>query len=513
MSKGTTMDADPGDAIGEPVPRLYARLAEETHAGAASDATAQPAVPLCVDLDGTLIRTDTLLEGMIAMVGGLRVVALLGALGGGPARLKARVAELAPFDPALLPYNERVLDYIRAERAKGRRIVLTTAANEAVAARVAEHLGLFDEVIASTATHNLKGKAKAAALVERFGPKGFAYAGDARADLPVWQQAASAVLVNVSRGVKAKASGPVEHTIDDQPPLLPTLARAMRPHQWVKNLLVFVPIFTADAMGDPRSWVGGILAFLAFCAVASAVYLVNDLLDLAADRAHKHKRRRPFAAGTAPLPAGVLLCLVLLAAGLTTAYLGSILVVVLAYAATSLAYSLWLKRQPLVDVFALAGLYTIRLIGGGEATGHSLSLWLLAFASFLFLSLALVKRVAEVMDSAERSPGPVSGRGYGPDDLMILELFGVASTFASSLVLALYVQYETTSGRFASAGVLWCIVPLVLLWNCRMWLSTARGYMHHDPILYAARDWVTWAIIIAMILVVTLARAGMPLLP
>jgi 4-hydroxybenzoate polyprenyltransferase/phosphoserine phosphatase len=474
--------------------------------------------PLCVDLDGTLIRTDTLLEGLIALAGRMRVGTIVAGCAGGPAHLKARVAALAPFDPALLPYNEAMLDYIRRQRDKGRRIVLTTAANEVVANRVAAHLDLFDEVIASTATHNLKGRAKADALVRRFGAGGFVYAGDAGADLPVWRQAAAAVLVNVRPGVAAKArnGAPVEHAIDDSPPRAAALLRAVRPHQWVKNLLVFVPIFTANAMGDWHSWVGGILAFMAFCAVASSIYLVNDLLDLPADRAHRHKRHRPFASGTASLPVGIGLSAVLLLAGATLAWEAGILPVALAYAAISLSYSLWLKRLPLVDVFALAGLYTVRLIGGGEATGHTLSLWLLAFASFLFLSLALVKRVAEVMDSALRSPdggtARVSGRGYGPEDLMILELFGVCSTFASSLVLALYVQYETTSGLFASPGLLWCIVPLVLLWNCRMWLSTARGYMHHDPIIYASRDWVTWAIVVAMMLVVTAARAGLPLL-
>jgi 4-hydroxybenzoate polyprenyltransferase/phosphoserine phosphatase len=471
-------------------------------------------VPLCVDLDGTLIRTDTLLEGLIALAGRMRFGAIIGASVRGPEHLKARVAALAAFDPALLPYNEAMLDYVRLQRAKGRRIVLTTAANELVANRIAAHLDLFDEVIASSATHNLKGRAKADALVRRFGAGGFVYEGDAAADLPVWHQAAAAVLVNVTPGVAAKAQArtPVELTIEDRPPRAATLLRAMRPHQWVKNLLVFVPIFTADAMGDWHSWAGGILAFMAFCAVASSIYLVNDLLDLPADRAHPHKRHRPFASGTASLPAGIALSAILLLAGGALGFEAGILLVALAYAAISLGYSLWLKRLPLVDVFALAGLYTVRLIGGGEATGHSLSLWLLAFASFLFLSLALVKRVAEVMDSAQRSPAAVSGRGYGPEDLMILELFGVCSTFASSLVLALYVQYETTSGRFASPGLLWCIVPLVLLWNCRMWLSTARGYMHHDPIMYAARDWVTWAIVGAMMLVVTAARAGMPLL-
>lgn len=467
-------------------------------------------LPLCVDLDGTLVRTDTLVEGLIALLGRMRFGTILRGLARGRAGLKAVVAAETKADPELLPYNGTLLDYIRAERAKGRRIVLTTAANETVACAIAGHLNLFDEVLASTATRNLKGRAKAEALVARFGEGGFVYAGDSRADLAVWRHAAAAVLVNVASGVAAKvrADGRVEYAIDDQPPLASALVRAIRPHQWMKNILVFVPIFTADAMADRASWIGGILAFLAFSATASSIYLINDLLDLAADRAHPRKRFRPFAAGTAPLPAGLALFVLLLAAGSALACAAGILAIVLAYAVISIAYSLRLKREPLIDVFALTGLYTVRLIGGGEATGHTLSLWLLAFASFLFLSLALVKRVAEVKDSAERSAGTISGRGYAPGDLAILQLFGVCSAFASSLVLALFVQNETTAGRFASPGLLWGIVPLVLLWNCRMWLSTSRGYMHHDPILYAARDWVSWAITGAMMVVVVAARAG-----
>lgn len=474
-----------------------------------------PAVtlPLCVDLDETLVRTDTLVEGLLALVGGLRLGALLGAFAGaipgsGRAALKARVAALAPPDPALLPYNQALLDYLGEQRAAGRRIVLATAANEAVAQAVAAHLGLFDEVIASTATRNLKGRAKAQALVDRFGRGGFAYAGDSRADLAVWAEAGAAVLVDVAPGVAARVGVPIEHRIATRPKLLPTLLRAMRPHQWVKNLLVFVPILTANALGHWPSWAGGFLAFAAFGAAASGIYLINDLLDLAADRAHPKKRRRPFAAGDASAAAGMVLALLLLALAAALGAWAGILGVVAVYAGTSLAYSLWLKRLPLVDVFTLAGLFTIRLFGGGAATGHALSLWLLAFASFLFLSLALVKRVAEVMDSAGRGVGRVAGRGYGPDDLVILQLFGVAASFSASLVLALYVQSEVTSRHFAAPGLLWGIVPLVLLWNCRIWLATARGYMHHDPILYAARDRVTWAISLAVVAVMLAARAG-----
>ena len=465
-------------------------------------------LPLCVDLDGTLVRTDTLVEGLLILAGGLRVADLLAAFSGGRAALKARVATLAPLDPALLPYNETLLIYLREQRAAGRRVVLATAANEAVATRVAAYLGVFDEVIASTAAHNLTGPAKAAALVERFGRGGFAYAGDASADLAVWAEAGAAVLVDVATSVAARVTVPVERRITVRPPLLPTLLRAMRPHQWVKNLLVFVPIFTAHALTDGPSWVGGLLAFAAFCAAASGIYVVNDLLDLGADRAHLKKRLRPFAAGDAPAVAGMVVGALLLVLAVGLAAIAGIILVVAIYAIIALAYSLWLKRQPLVDVFALAGLFTIRLFGGGAASGHAPSLWLLAFASFAFLSLALVKRVAEVMESSRHSTARLAGRGYGPDDVAILQLFGVCAAFVASMVLALYVQNEANSGRFAVPGLLWGIVPLVLLWNCHMWLSTARGYMHHDPILYAVRDRVSWAIGLAVLAVMLFARAS-----
>ena len=462
-------------------------------------------LPLCVDLDGTLVRTDTLAESVLALLPTPHALPMLAALARGRAGFKAHVVALAPPDPALLPYNEALLDWLRTEREAGRRLVLATASNEATAQLIAAHLGIFDEVIASSPTRNLKGAAKAEALVERFGERGFVYAGDTTADLAVWARAAAAVLVEVPDRLAARVGVPVERRIATRPPAARALLKAMRPHQWVKNLLVFVPILTAHALTDWRSWQGGLLAFAALCAMASSIYLVNDLLDLRADRAHPAKRRRPFAAGTAPLGGGIVLTVLLALGGAALAWWAGVLGIVLAYGATSLAYSLRLKRLPLVDVFALAGLYTVRIFAGGEATGHPLSLWLLAFASFLFLSLALVKRVAEVLESE----GPLAGRGYGKGDLVILQLFGVCAAFASSLVLALYVQNEAESGRFATPGLLWAIVPLVLLWNCRIWLATARGYMHHDPILYAVRDRVTWAIAACTAAAMLAARGGL----
>jgi 4-hydroxybenzoate polyprenyltransferase/phosphoserine phosphatase len=467
------------------------------------------ALPLCVDLDGTLVRTDTLVEGFCALATDPLVFKALRQLPNGRAAFKQAIAAGARMDPALLPYNETLLTYLRAQKADGRHLVLATAADQRVARAIAAHLGLFDDVIASDGTNNLKGEAKARALVTRFGVKGFCYAGNARSDLPIWRQAAAAIPVNTPASVVAQLRGtiPVEFVIDDQPPVLRELIKAMRPHQWVKNILAFVPILTAHALTEPAAWIGGIIMFLGFCFTASAIYLVNDLLDIAADRAHPRKRLRPFARGAVPLPIGAAAAAVLLIAGLTLAHIGHVAWVVALYALMSISYSFGLKQLPLVDVFMLGALYTIRLFGGGEATGHRLSLWLLGFSSFLFLSLALLKRVEEMMSLASSGGSRAARRGYAAADAPILTLFGVASSFASSIVLALFVQSEATAQNYASPSLLWFVVPLLLFWQCRMWLSGTRGYMHHDPIVYAARDRISWAIGAAVAAVLIAAKS------
>jgi 4-hydroxybenzoate polyprenyltransferase len=279
----------------------------------------------------------------------------------------------------------------------------------------------------------------------------------------------------------------------------------MRPHQWVKNLLVFVPIFTAHAIADASAWISASLTFAAFCATASAIYLANDATDLAADRKHSRKRLRPFASGALPLTTGLGAAALLAVAGLALGLASGTLAVIAVYAALSTAYSLKLKEMPLIDVFLLGGLYTIRIFGGGVATGHALSLWLLAFSGFLFLGLALLKRVAELGPAKPASAGQVARRGYMPADLPILQMLGCSASFASSLVLALFVQREATAAQYASPGLLWGIVPVMLFWQCRLWLSTARGYMHDDPIIYSARDWVSWLVGGALMLLLLLA--------
>ena len=483
-------------------------LATEQHA------TSSDRRPLVVDLDGSLVKTDTLIECLVATLRHpVKLARALWALRRGKAALKAALAAITVPDPALLPYNSRLLAFLRDEQKRGRPLILATAADRRVAAAVAQHLDLFDAVLASDGVVNLAGPAKLAAIETALAGRDFAYVGNERRDLAVWRAAAGAITVGVSARLERAVArlAPIERSFRRASPWPKALLRAMRPHQWVKNLLVFVPLVTARAVGDFAGWGEALLMFAAFSLTASGIYLANDLCDLAADRQHPKKSARPFASGALPLWVGLVAAPLLILAGAAIGAAAGALPVLAVYAAMSLGYSLYFKSQPLVDVFLLAGLYTIRLIGGGIATGYAVSLWLLAFSSFLFLSLAMVKRVAELQALAkrprrgiaelravgQRDERKVAGRGYLASDARILELMGVAASFVTSLVLALYVQSEVMPLGDHRPTLAWGIVPLILFWQCRIWFVTLRGEMHHDPIVYAARDWVSWTVTIA----------------
>ena len=466
-------------------------------------------VPLCVDLDGTLVRSDTLHETFIsASVLLRRPSGIRSLIRRGRAGLKQHLARYANLDVRTLPYNEELLEYLREQKAAGRRLVLVTGADHAIADAVNEHLGLFDDVIASDGVVNLTGRAKARMLISRFGEKGFDYAGNGRPDLVVWRAARAAVLVDTPPAVTAAAgkAATIERHFDGRRSQLRALVKAMRPYQWVKNILVFVPLVTAHAYGDAGAWGAACTTFLAFCAIASAIYLLNDLVDIQSDRLHARKRFRPFASGALSVPAGLAAAGVLLLLGGGLAYISEAGFGLACYVALSLSYSARLKERPLVDVFILAALYSVRMFAGGEAVGHPVSLWLLGFSSFLFLSLALVKRVEELREIAEQGIGRTARRGYFVEDLNLLTIFGVASSFSSALVLALFVQSEATEELYATPALLWGIVPLLLFWQCRLWLSTVRGQMHDDPILYAAFDWVSWAVVACLVIIMVSAK-------
>lgn len=451
---------------------------------------------LVVDLDGTLIRSDMLVESFWAACA-QRWTAPFLALAGlrqGRAALKARLGAMGPVDAAGLPYNAEVLAYVARWRAAGGRTALVTAATQGLADRVAAHLAIFDEVHGSSATENLKGGAKAAFLIGRFGAEGFDYIGDAEADLPVWAAARKVIVVAPSAALlhQVKALGREVETLAATPPVPRAYLRALRPHQWLKNLLVFLPVLAAHQLHAP-SLGRAALAFAAFSLIASSVYVVNDLLDLAADRAHPRKRTRPFASGAIPLTQGTAMALTLLLAGLALALpLGpSFLGVVLVYFGMTTAYSLYLKRRLVLDIIVLAGLYTIRIVAGGAATGIPLSVWLLAFAVFFFFALAAVKRQAELVDSVASGKTKVAGRGYVPEDLPLVEMMATASGYVSVLVMALYLSSPAVALLYHRPTLLWGICVVLLYWISRIVMLTHRGQMNDDPVVFAAKDGVS----------------------
>ncbi len=457
-------------------------------------------VPLCVDLDGTLIKTDVLWESMMLLLkrDPFYLIILPLWLLRGRAFLKKQIAARTELNPATLPYHATFLEYLRGERRTGRILILATAADEQLAKRVAQHLGLFAEVFASNGETNMRGKNKGHALAGRFGRQRFDYAGNSTVDLPVWEQARFAIVVNASPQLadRARQLAEVSHVFPDPAPCAPAILRALRPHQWVKNLIVFVPLLTAHQITDKHLLLRAMLAFIAFCLCASGVYVMNDLLDLEADRHHALKKMRPFASGQLPLSFGLLLVPLLLAASAGVAWWLSwnFAVVLALYFVLTTSYSWRVKQVALLDVFFLAGLYTMRLIGGHEATGVKYSSWLLVFSMFIFLSLALIKRFTELKTLRQQNLQDSKGRGYTAGDLELVATLGIVSGFLSVLVLALYVNSEVVTRLYQYPNALLLLCPLLLYWISRAWLLAHRGQMHDDPIVFALKDGISYLI-------------------
>lgn len=501
------------------LPRAAALQAEESRSGgedtiarAAPTAGADrvPAPLLVVDLDGTLIRTDMLYETFWAALSKhwLNIVAVLRALLEGRARLKRSLEGLGPLDVAALPYNEEVLVYVRRWRDEGGRAVLISATDHRLVERIADHLGLFDAAYGSDGAVNLKGPFKAAFLSEHF-PEGFTYVGDSDSDYAIWEKARQAVTVDAPRALRSRVDALTirsEH-LTTRGSLVGPLFRAIRPHQWLKNVLIFMPLLAAHQF-DPATIGKAALAFVAYSLVASSVYLLNDLLDLAADRSHPRKRERPFASGALPLAWGTALAPgLLVAGGIVSLLLGpGFLAIMALYCVLTTAYSFVLKRLLVIDICALAALYTLRIVAGGVATGIPLSVWLLAFSMFFFFSLAAMKRQTELVSSVEEGEERAHGRGYMTGDLPLVSNMAVASGYVSVLVMALYIHSSEVRVLYPETGPLWGICLVLLFWLSRMVMLAHRGLMQDDPVVFAAQDKVS---ILCGGLIFGLAIAGM----
>jgi 4-hydroxybenzoate polyprenyltransferase len=465
--------------------------------------------PLCVDLDGTLIKSDSLFDAFCELVrrNPLSVWRVPLWVMGGRARVKIEIARRAPLDAARLPYNLPLLRYLQAQWREGRPLYLATGADAGLAERVAAHLGVFQGVLGTEGKINLTKSRKLARLKERFGA--FDYVGNSDADVVILAGSHEAMVANPTLGLRLALRMrhiPVARVFIDRRPVGRTLVKAIRLHQWAKNVLLFVPLLLSHKL-TKGSLVAAIAAFFCFCFMASANYLVNDMLDIESDRRHRSKRLRPFAAGDLSVAGGIAFSLALIFASIVllpllprafALWLGF-------YIVATLSYSLYLKRVAVVDVLLLSGLYTLRLLAGGAATGTEISPWLAGFSSFLFLSLAMVKRFSEIENLREMGGTATHGRGYLVADMEQIRSFGTSSAYAAVVVFMLYIARPDVTELYRHATRLWLIVPLLIYWLNRVWLLASRGELDDDPVVFAMRDGMSLAVGAAVAVVALLA--------
>lgn len=477
-------------------------------------------VPLCVDLDGTLVSTDTLHESLLIAV--KRKPSLTFRLpfwlARGKAGFKRRLTAEAALDCSLLPYRPELLDWLREQKSAGRSLYLITASDQSVADAVASHLSpLFDEAWGSDGSRNLSGSRKQKYLVDRFGEGGFDYAGDAAIDMPVWSSARRPIVAGASPELEAEVERrfPSALVFPAPPFRLKTIARAIRVQQWVKNVLVFTVLLSSHRLLDTSLWLPALLAFFALSFCASSIYLINDLLDLESDRKHPKKRKRPFASGALPVAAGVAIIPFFLAGALVLSFWlpPQARLILAVYPLISVTYSFYLKRKPLVDVFTLSVLYTIRVLLGAAATGVLCSQWLMGFSSFLFLSLAFSKRASELIGLQQRHATAVSGRAYFVWDLAAVQSSGIASCFTAGIVLTLYIQSKEVHQLYKEPQWLWVVVIGIIFWLLRVWLVASRGQLDEDPVLFAVRDPLSYLLFALFAVAVVLARFGWIAMP
>ncbi|HKX33633.1 MAG TPA: UbiA family prenyltransferase [Blastocatellia bacterium] len=473
--------------------------------------------PHCVDLDGTLIKTNTLLEAAMALIRTTPWAAIFLPfwLMRGQAYLWQRLSERTFINPALLPYREEVLEYLEREKRTGRELVLISGSNQAMVEKVAHHLGLFHRFFGSTETVHLVGPAKLAVLLELYGRKAFDYLGDSNQDFSIWRESQRAIIVSRNRSLIKRVRQNVEDLEQIQPsgrPWLKAVIKAMRPYQWSKNLLLLAPIFLAHKITNLPLMLTAVQAIIAFSLCASAVYIMNDLLDLESDRLHPRKRKRPFAAGDLSVLQGGLLSMVLLisAFAIALALSPEFAAVLLAYFVMTVGYSSYLKQKLLIDVFVLASLYTIRVWAGSVCTGIVISNWALAFFMSLSLSLALAKRYSELAASIATAAGEqqvtLRRRNYQTSDIPFLLCLGCVTAMTSVLVIALYISSQDVIHYYSSPASLWFICPAFAYWVSRLWLITTRGKLNEDPVLFAIKDKVSYllgTIIVATVVIAT----------
>lgn len=458
--------------------------------------------PLAVDIDDSLLKTDMLLESLLAgfSIAPVTTLKVFWKNRRDKAALKAEMAEISNLDVSRLPVNEDVLAYARAARADGREVVLASGSDRALVDRLARRLDLEGDHIASDGTTNMTGGQKAEALVARYGDKGFDYIGNERTDLKVWEAGDTAIAVAPNpRTRRALASLRPNAIYLGERYRFASIVKALRPHQWVKNILLLLPVIAAHR----ASFFGFdqiLLGMIAFSFAASSIYIVNDLLDLDADRQHEKKHTRPFAAGTVPIRVGIAASFVL---GVT-ALVASLIIdwkmfgLVAVYMSLSLAYSIYLKRLRWIDIWVLAILYTLRVVAGAVAGSVAASGWLIAFVFPVFMALGCVKRMTEV--ARAKDDNRVPGRAYSKLDRNDLLNMSVLSAVNANIIFLTYTYSPTADQLYAGIWELrWVVLP-VSAWLYRMISTGYAGAQNYDPIVFALRDRLGLVLLVVTVL-------------
>jgi 4-hydroxybenzoate polyprenyltransferase len=468
-------------------------------------------IPVIVDVDGTLILTDLLYETFFRTMGvrPLSIIDLLRSLSQGKARLKAALANLTTVEPATLPYDPQVRAIIDRAKMQGRKVYLASAGNDGLIEKIAHYVGA-DGWFASSDAENLSGIRKANLLIREFGDRNFDYVGNSSSDLAVWMHARKAIVAGGSARIASelKRQNVAAELLACTRPGLRDWLRLLRLHQYVKNLLVFLPPLAAHALHFD-TLVRSTIAFIAFCLCASAVYIENDLIDIKADRAHPTKKNRPLASGRIKPQQAIVAAPILLAASFALGLSLSVrfAAVLAIYLLLTSAYSLFIKRKMIADVVTLALLYSIRVVGGAVANDLFLSEWLLAFSLFVFTSLALVKRFTELaMHVDNNSRGP-SNRNYITSDLPIIAVLACASAFNSITVFTLYISSDAVRSLYVHPETLWLACPILAYWFARLIVLANRHLVADDPIVFAFKDWNSWlvgALILSLMLIASI---------
>lgn len=468
-------------------------------------------LPLCVDLDGTLIKSDAIFESLLQLLKSNPLyffVIPFWLLKGRP-HLKDEIDKRIDFRVENLPYNEELIEYMEAEKSKGRKIYLATASHISIANKIAEHLGIFDGVFATQNGYNLKSENKASVLNEEFGQKGYVYAGNSTADYKVWESSESAIVVNNKklfiRNVTSKYN--VEKSFLNEVNFIKLIIKEIRVYQWVKNLLLFLPILLAHSLSNLVAFSDVVIGFFAFGFSASFVYVLNDLLDLESDRNHPRKRKRPLASGNLPIQIGIFLVPILLIIGLGLSFLlnDRFQMILCTYIILTTAYSFSLKKIPMLDIIILAALFTSRIVAGAFSANVYLSMWILAFSMFFFMNLAVLKRYAELLVMKKNNKSEAKGRGYTVEDMGLLLSIGPSAGFLSVLIFVLYLNSSQAMELYSKTYLLWLISPIFLYWIARIWHLCVRGQMTDDPIVFTVKDRASYIIGILIFIIVFLA--------